>query len=453
MRLRSLRSRTTAAALAVLFPVLLVAGVAGIWVQRTDLTAAVASLAEDQARTLAADVPESTPGADPVGEEAIVQVVSLDDGQVLHSSPDAADHPLVPAPRGSAPVHHRISGPVPDEPDRYEVVALRSADGTSYVVVARSLESVDAATASTSVLLLIGGLLVLLTTGALTWRATGRALAPVEAMRSRAASISAEELGERLPVPDSRDELGRLAATLNELLARIDAATRKERQFVADASHELRSPLATIRALLESDRLSPHPGGHAGLAEEVLVETDRLTLLVDDLLRLAHGDARRPVTRGPVDMSALVGAEVQRARRIPVTATIAPGLEVTGDADALGVAIRNLIDNTQRFAASAVRVTAGRNGDQVTVSVADDGPGIGVEDRERVFERFVRLDDSRSRPDGGAGLGLAIARQVAEAHGGTVAVATSPELRGACFTMRLPTGGMVLDPRRGRTEM
>jgi signal transduction histidine kinase len=429
--------------------VLAVAAAAGIWVQRADLTAGVSSLAEQQARTLAADVPEGSPGPDPASEEAIVQIVSLDGGRVLSGSPDARDRALVPAPAGLAPVHHRIRGPVPDEPDRYEVVALRSVDGTSYVVVARSLEAVDAATASTSILLLVGGLLVLLATGALTWRATGRALAPVEAMRRRAASISAKDLGDRLPVPASQAELARLAATLNELLARIDAATKKERQFVADASHELRSPLATIRALLESDRLSPHPGGHAGLTGEVLAETDRLTMLVNDLLRLARGDARRPVTLGRVDMSALVGAEERRARRIPVTAAIAPGLEVTGDADALGIALRNLIDNAQRFAASEVRVTARRDGGQVCVSVADDGPGIRAQDRERVFERFVRLDDDRSRPDGGAGLGLAITRQVAEAHGGTVAVTASPELSGATLTMRLPA---LTDAHRGRTE-
>lgn len=431
----SLRARTTALAVAVLLPVLLVAGATGVWAQRTDLTSGVASLAEDQARALAADVPEATP---PAGEEAIVQVVSMADGRVLSSSAGAGDRALAPAPPGSAPVHRRVAGPVRDEPDRFEVVAVRSVDGTSYVVVARSLESVDAATRSTSALLAVGVLLVLVATGALTWRATGRALAPVEAMRERAASISATDLHARLPVPASQDELARLATTLNDLLGRIDESTRKERRFVADASHDLRSPLATIRALLESDRLSPHPGGPAGLADDVLVETDRLTVLVDDLLRLARGDARPPVDRVRVDLSTLVLTEARRARRVPVVTEVDAGLAVLGDPDALAVALRNLVDNAERFARERVRIDASLAEGHVLVSVTDDGPGVPVDDRERIFERFVRLDDSRSPSDGGSGLGLAITRQVAESHGGTVSVDSAPEPPGARFTVRLP---------------
>ena len=137
-------------------------------------------------------------------------------------------------------------------------------------------------------------MLVLLTTGTLTWVATGRALTPVESMRRRAETITAEDLAGRLPVPETQDELARLATTLNDLLARVDRSTRKERQFVADASHELRSPVATIRALLESDQLSPHPGGRDGLRDEILAETARLTAVVNDLLTLARGDARMP---------------------------------------------------------------------------------------------------------------------------------------------------------------
>jgi signal transduction histidine kinase len=315
---------------------------------------------------------------------------------------------------------------------------VRSADETSYVVVARSLESVDAATTSTSLLLAVGGLLVLIATGGLTWRATGRALAPVEAMRSRAESISADDPAGRLPVPASEDEVARLADTLNDLLGRIHDSTRKERQFVADASHELRSPLATIRALLESDRLSPHPGGHVGLSDDVLLEVRRLTLLVDDLLLLARGDARAPVPHQPVDLSALVRAEARRARSVPVGATVQDELVVLGDPDALAVALRNLLDNAERFAGTRVEVAAGRDGQDVLVSVTDDGPGVPAGDRERIFERLVRLDDSRSRAGGGAGLGLAITRQVAAAHGGTVASVEPGTGAGACFTIRLP---------------
>ncbi len=436
----SLRARITAATAAVLLPVLLVAGAAGIWAQRADLAAGVAVLAEDQARGLASDPPDATTGPALASDESIVQVVSVATGEVLGGSADAGPTALLGAPPGSDPVHARISDPVPDEPDRYEAVALRSASGTSYVVVARSLESVDAATASTSLLLAAGVLLVLNATAVLTWRATGRALAPVESMRSRAASISADDLAGRLPVPASRDELDRLATTLNDLLARIHDSTRTERQFVADASHELRSPLATIRALLESDRLSPHPGGHEGLTDEVLLETGRLTLLVDDLLLLARGDARGPLPHQRVDLSALLRAEVRRARAIQVRATVQDGLVVLGDPDTLAVAIRNLLDNAERFASRRVDLTADPDVGDILVSVTDDGPGVPADDRERIFERLVRLDDSRSRADGGAGLGLAITRQVAAAHGGTVSVGEAASPPGACFTLRLPLG-------------
>ena len=435
----SLRTRITAATAAALLPVLLVAGAAGIWLQRADLTAGVAALAEDEARSLAADLPDG-PSSPALGsDESIVQIVSIATGKVLTGSADAGSAALLEAPPGSSPVHDTISDPVPDELDRYEAVAVRSADGTSYVVVARSLESVDAATASTSLLLVVGGLLVLIATAALTWRATGRALAPVEAMRSRAASISADDPAGRLPEPASRDELARLASTLNDLLARIHDSTRKERQFVADASHELRSPLATIRALVESDRLSPHPRGHAGLTDDVLVETRRLTLLVDDMLMLARGDARAPLPHQPVDVSTLVRTEGRRARSVPVTTAVEDGLVVQGDPDTLAVAVRNLLDNADRFAGATVELTARREGEDVLVSVTDDGPGVPAADRERIFERLVRLDDSRSRADGGAGLGLAITRQVIAAHGGTVTVGESPA--GACFSIRLPYDG------------
>jgi len=444
----SLRTRTTAAAMAAIAPVLLVAGSAGIWLQRADLTAGIASLAEDQARNLAADAPDEA-GVELGGEESIVQVVSLTTGQVEAGSADATE-PLVPAPSGSQPEHHQIADPVPDEPDRYEAVALRSADGTSYVVVARSLESVDAAAASTSLILLIGGMLVLLTTGTLTWVATGRALTPVESMRRRAETITAEDLAGRLPVPETQDELARLATTLNDLLARVDRSTRKERQFVADASHELRSPVATIRALLESDQLSPHPGGREGLRDEILAETDRLTAVVNDLLTLARGDARMPTKPQPIDLTVLVTGEARRARKQRVTTQIEAGLVVEGDADLLKVAVSNLLDNAERYAQRTVSVTATTARGHVLVSVTDDGPGVPVADRDRIFERFVRLDDSRSRANGGSGLGLAITRQIADRHGGTVFVtpgSAGSDPPGARFVLALPDASTQKAPQ------
>ncbi|MDX6373186.1 MAG: hypothetical protein QOD98_2174 [Nocardioidaceae bacterium] len=443
MRFRlSVRARTTIAAVGVLLPVLAVAGAAGVLFQRDDLASGVSALAEAQARGLARDVVEGSVSSSLGGQEDVVQVVSLADGSVVASSPGAQGDALLPPPPGSAPVHSRVTEAISGEPDQYTAVALRAGDGSSYVVVARSLESVDAATASTTGLLVVGGLLVLVTVASLTWVATGRALSPVEAMRRRAASISADALGSRLPVPASDDEVARLATTLNDLLERIDLANQTQRRFVADASHELRSPVATMRALLESDRIAAHPGGHEGLSSEVLDEASRLSALVDDLLVLARGDAQLPTEHRRVDLSTLLRREIRRPRRVPVSAAVPDGLIVTGDPGLLSGAVRNLLDNAERFAKQGISVAAYRAGVDVLLEVADDGPGVPPEDRERIFERFARLDGSRSRVKGGTGLGLAIVRQVVQEHAGTIRVepATPDALPpGARFVVALPS--------------
>ncbi|WP_407939755.1 HAMP domain-containing sensor histidine kinase [Nocardioides anomalus] len=261
-------------------------------------------------------------------------------------------------------------------------------------------------------------------------------------MRRRAASLSADDLGARLPVPVGGDEVARLASTLNELLDRVEDSTRSRRRFVADASHELRSPVATIRALLESDRVAAHPGGPAGLSTEVLEETARLAALIDDLLLLARGDASRPRDHGPVDLSRLVTSEARRARTVPFETDVEPGLRVVGDPALLRAVVRNLLDNAERFATAGVVVAAHRQGAEVVVEVVDDGPGVPPADRDRIFERFVRLDDSRSRAAGGTGLGLAIVRQVVSDHGGTVTVGPAATA-GARFVVRLPVAPPV----------
>lgn len=444
VRLRwSVRARTTAAATAVLVPLLVVAGAAGVVLQRSDLTNGVGVLAEEQARALAEDaVDGSTIPASLGGEEDVVQVVSLATGEVTAASPGAAGAPLMPAPSGSSIERHEVSGVVAGEPDRFLAVALVSQDGASYVVVARSLESVDAATASTTGILLIGGLLVLIAVASLTWVITGRALSPVEAMRRRAESISVRDLTSRLPVPASDDEVARLAATLNDLLQRIEVASTTQRQFVADASHELRSPVATIRALVESDRIAVHPGGHEGLSTDILVETQRLTRLVDDLLVLARGDAQLPLPHDVVDLSSLVASEAARARRVPVKAAVSAGLSVRGHAGSLAGAVRNLLDNAERHTTDRVSRAAYARGREVVVEVVDNGPGIALADRERIFERFVRLDESRSQDDGGTGLGLSIVKQVAQDHHGDVNVEEALQgavPAGARFTLTLPS--------------
>jgi signal transduction histidine kinase len=239
------------------------------------------------------------------------------------------------------------------------------------------------------------------------------------------ADISASDLTERVPVPDSRDEIAALAVTMNEMLARIEAGHAAQQRFVGDASHELRSPLTTIISALEVAVTHPELLD-ADLATGTLIpEAQRMKALIDDLMLLARADERGlTVANDDVDLDDLATAEVERLRRetsLDVRADISPA-RLTGDAEALSRVLRNLLDNAARHASSRVEVDLRPAGGFVLVGVADDGPGIPAVDRSRVFDRFVRLDQDRSRNAGGTGLGLAIVREIVVAHGGTVSI-------------------------------
>ncbi|MGW1431103.1 ATP-binding protein [Streptomyces sp. NPDC002431] len=287
--------------------------------------------------------------------------------------------------------------------------------------------------------MLTGLPVLLLVVAGVTWLVTRRALRPVEGIRREMAAITAsEDLGRRVPEPDARDEIARLARTTNETLAALESSVERQRRFVADASHELRSPIASLRTQLEVAAAHPElldlPGAVA--------DTVRLQTLAADLLLLARLDAGERPGGTRVDLGRLVREEVARRTgdRIAVTVSVPGGerFEVTGSRGQLARVLGNLLDNAERHARGAVAVgvrAAGRGG--VVVSVDDDGAGVPPGQRERIFERFVRLDDARSRDDGGAGLGLAIARDVAVRHGGTLTVGEARE-GGARFELRLP---------------
>ncbi|MEU2672198.1 HAMP domain-containing sensor histidine kinase [Streptomyces sp. NPDC007164] len=290
--------------------------------------------------------------------------------------------------------------------------------------------------------MLIGLPLLLLVVAGVTWLVTRRALRPVEGIRREMAAITAsEDLSRRVPEPGSRDEVARLARTTNETLTALEASVERQRRFVADASHELRSPIASLRTQLEVGAAHPElldvPGAVA--------DTVRLQALAADLLLLARLDAGERPGRTVLDLGALVREEVSQrgGDRIPVTVSVpdSGGLEVAGSRGQLVRVIGNLLDNAQRHARSAVTVSVrpAERGD-VVVAVTDDGAGVPPEERERIFERFVRLDDARTRDDGGAGLGLAIARDVAARHGGRLTVGDARE-GGARFELRLPGAG------------
>jgi signal transduction histidine kinase len=292
------------------------------------------------------------------------------------------------------------------------------------------------------------------------WWLVGRALRPVELIRAEADAIGGSTLHLRVPEPPADDEIGRLAHTMNAMLSRLDGSARRQRQFVSDASHELRSPVAAIRTDLE---VALHEGDRANwpkVARAVLAEETRLETLLNDLLLLAAGDEAAVIVPGtPVDLREVAAQESDRARPAPVTVTVtvdepahkrktaaASGTgsdcAVVGSRPQLERALRNLVDNATKYANTEVRIsviaaTPTSNRSWVQIRVDDDGPGIPTGERERVFDRFTRLDHGRTRHDGGAGLGLAVVRSIVTRHSGFVWADTSP-LGGARLVMALP---------------
>lgn len=318
------------------------------------------------------------------------------------------------------------------------VEATNSAGLTLTVHAGAPLAAEQRAVASVRGAMLAGLPVVLLVVAGVTWLVTRRALRPVEGIRREMAAITAsEDLSRRVPEPASRDEIARLARTTNETLTALEASVDRQRRFVADVSHELRSPIASLRTQLEVGAAHPELLDVAG----AVADTVRLQVLAADLLLLARLDAGERPGNTRLDLGALVREEVSQriGDRIAVTVSVPEpgGLEVTGSRGQLVRVIGNLLDNAERHAEGsvAVEVRAERGG--VAVVVTDDGAGVPEAERERIFERFVRLDDARARDDGGAGLGLAIARDVAGRHGGRLTAAGAGE-RGARFELWLP---------------
>jgi signal transduction histidine kinase len=325
-----------------------------------------------------------------------------------------------------------------DAPYRIWEVGVKTTKGPRTVVVAQSLQPVQDNTDALTRTLASGMPALALIVGLATFVFVGRSLRPVEAIRRQVASITAHDLHARVPLPRSRDEVAALARTMNAMLDRLEGAAIAQRRFVADAGHELRSPLTTVQVGL--DHLAARTTSETGLAQIALLqgEAERLGTLVADLLLLARSDEHGLAPRsGEVDLDDLVLEERQRfAARFPAVdlqLRVTP-VRMIGDAARLRRAVRNLLDNAARHARSTVTVSVWRD-DWAHLVVADDGAGIDPGDRERVFDRFVRLDDSRARHDGGSGLGLPITREIVDGHGGDVRI---DDGTGAVFHVRLP---------------
>ena len=439
-RAGSVRVRTTVAAVVIVGVALLVGAVALVILMRATLTdhviAGARLRADEAAMELAAgDLDDAIPPG--ASEDLVMQVVD-GNGRVMGATANVEGRPPIAdlSPGGWTEI---MFG---DEAEPFAVVAVGtdSPRGPLTVLAARPLEDVIAATDLVTGLLGAGLPAMLLVVAITAWIIIGRALAPVEAIRSEVDAISAAELHRRVPQPSATDEIARLAATMNRMLDRLERAQARQRQFVSDTSHELRSPIASIRQHAEVAIAHPERVLPADLAQSVLADDLRLQSLVDDLLLLARADEHTlGLDRKPVDLDDLVFEEAARLRsttKLAIDTSKVSAGRVEGDPTGLRRVLGNLADNAARHARSRVAFSLAERDTTVELTIDDDGPGIPPADRQRVFDRFVRLDAARDRDAGGSGLGMAIVAELVAAHGGSVAIEDAP-LGGARVAIRL----------------
>ncbi|MEU1468495.1 HAMP domain-containing sensor histidine kinase [Streptomyces sp. NPDC005761] len=476
--MRSVRARAALGATVVVALALAVAGLAVLLVLRANLTDQAGLQAEVAAREVAGQLAlgvaydelktgdEEDHPVQVTDEDGRVAAVSKDLEAISGTGTDRVAPQRLPAPAATGdddeerddddatagPARGEVSTDDPEftngtatvDGDRADyrfasVEATTPAGLTLTVHAGAALAAEQRAVGSVRGAMLTGLPVVLLVVAGVTWLVTRRALRPVEGIRREMAAITAsEDLSRRVPEPGSRDEIARLARTTNETLTALEASVERQRRFVADASHELRSPIASLRTQLEVGAAHPELLDVTG----AVADTVRLQALTADLLLLARLDAGERPGGAVLDPGALVREEVSQRTgdRIPVTVSVPEGgggFEVTGSRAQLARVIGNLLDNAERHARAAVTVVVRAESGGVAIEVTDDGDGVPGAERERIFERFVRLDDARGRDEGGAGLGLAIARDVAVRHGGRLTVADAGE-RGARFALWLP---------------
>lgn len=443
-RWRSLRLRITAGSLVLVVAALTGAGLLLITVVQRKMVSDIDATLRANAGFIERSVQSGTPlpsGDGPT--DLYVQFLSAD-GRVVGASTAAGGRPAL-----VHPAHGGVGGAITVRDQKLgelRAISERSPiDPTGTLVVARSASSVtsvrDSLIRLLGVMLIAGSVLL----GVLVWVVVGRALRPVDKMRKTVDAITEHDLHRRLDRPKTGDELDRLADTLNELLARLDVALARERRFVGDASHELRTPIAAARALLETE--PSDPASVVGVRAEALERLAQLQDLVDELLVLSQADGAA-VDSGtrPVDLDELVLAQARQLRRTTTlridTAHVSGGQVSARDTDIARV-IENLATNAARHAATTVGFSVRQIGGLVELSVTDDGPGIAPADRAQVFERFRRLDGGRRRVDGGAGLGLSIAQAIVDAHDGTIRAEGAPGT-GARFVVTLPRAPAAL---------
>ncbi len=423
-----------------------IAALAAIWLQRETLTdnidSGLALRADDVASLVASGIlPPTLNVTDP--EVSAVQVVNSA-GEVISTTSNLAGRPPMssarPAP-GMTTIETLDELSLDDEKFRLLARTLSTAGGPLTVYVAGNLDAVHESVDSLTRLALLGFPILAAFVAFSSWLVVGRALGPVEGIRREVSEITLKDLQRRVPEPQVNDEIGRLARTMNGMLARLEASSNQQRAFVADASHELRSPLASIRTQLEVDVTHPAEADWQATMRGTLEEVERMQRLVDDLLLLARADEGATAAAFlAVDLDDIVLREVRRvfsANSVRVEASGVSAGQVTGDQDQLTRAVRNVLENARRYARSLVTVTLREEGGAVVLAIADDGPGISPGEREHIFRRFGRADASRTREDGGTGLGLAITQAIAVSHRGSIELDGDYE-GGARFVMRLP---------------
>jgi signal transduction histidine kinase len=433
--MRTIRQRVTT--FATLLTAALLIGVAAlmILVMRQQLTDNLDEGLKQRGDTLAALVTGTLPSQLPGDEDLLIQVIEADGSVAVSSANLAGRAPIVARSNGFHTI--RIAG----RPETFRVLArtIDQTNGPEFVVVGSNFDHVTEPVNILLRILAVSIPLIVLLLGALVWWLTGRTLRPVEQMRSEVAKIGETNLSQRVVEPDTGDEIDRLARTMNATLDRLEDAVHKQQRFVADASHELRTPLTRMRTELEVDLARFEPDAREATERSVLSETIALQQLVDDLLQVARSDATTsPLPARTIDLDDIVFREIRRLAERGVVAVDASGVsavQIIGDNTQISRALRNVLDNAEHHATSRVCVTLTETQGDVLLTVTDDGAGIAPSERERIFDRFTRLDDARTRDAGGTGLGLAIARDIMTRHGGTISLT---DTRATCFVLTFP---------------
>lgn len=445
-----IRFRVTLTASAAVALTVLTSGITLVFLLHQSLISSVDTIATDRAQVVASQAASGNLGPTVTStgsENSLVQVVDSSNSVVAATGNIEGQESILatPPPGGVTTVLSLDRLPAGDGPFRVVAVPVRLPTGSGWVYVATSTDQVNAAVANLAVLFAVGLPIVLVVVVWALWRAVGQVVRPVDAIRRRASVIGGEDLSQRVPVPDSSDEIASLAVTMNEMLERLEAAALRQRQFMGDASHELRSPLAALQIQVDVALAHPEDPGSALVLESVQGQVSRMSTLIDDLLFLARSAERAPREPGSVvDLDDLVIAELHRLREWGGPAVELDGVRaarVIGSERDLARLLRNLGDNAREHARSLVSIRLTTTEEAAEVRVTDDGDGIRPEDRDRVFERFTRLDDARSRNarGGGAGVGLSIVRQIVGDHHGTITITDRADgSAGAVFVVRLP---------------